>query len=349
MTQLQHLTRRRSRSVILVLAVAATSLVASAQTSPLRLVSTAWPPFTDEPGRPRFAQDLVEAGLGRVGLTANTTIVEPARFTLSLINGPFDGSAAAWRDPARERALIFSRPYLENRLILVGRHGADVSAKTMAALKGKRVAIVQGYSYGSDIDNAGPTFVRSNSEEDSLRILLNSGVDYTLMDEIVVQYIVDHYANEARTRLQLGSSPLVTRPLYMAIRRSRPDAQSIVDRFNAQLRAMIADRTYHRLLHVEWIQADVDGDGSLEYIPQGDKEGPVEPERAYTLFSTSEATSTGAKKAEPPATKPPQKRYYFGGTIYTDWASVPDMYKVHDNNRPPDPARSTASIFTFNW
>jgi polar amino acid transport system substrate-binding protein len=347
MTRLPLLTRRRSRSAILVLAIAATSIVLSAQTSPLRLVSTAWPPFTDEPGRPRFAQDLVEAALGRVGLTSNTAIVEPARFTLSLINGPFDGSAAAWKDPARERALIFSRPYLENRLILVGRRGADVSAKTIAALKGKRVAIVQGYSYGSDIDNAGPTFVRSISEEDSLRILLNSGVDYTLMDEIVVQYIVDHYANEARTKLQLGASPLVTRPLYMAVRRSRPDAQSIVDRFNAQLRAMIADRTYHRLLHVEWIQADVDGDGSLEYVPQGDKEGPVEPQRAYTLFSTAEAKSTGTKP-ESPGSKPPQKRYYFGGTIYTDWASVPDKYKVHDD-RAPDPARSTASIFTFNW
>src|SRR5262245_57741724 len=121
MTRLPYLTRRRSRSAILVLAIAATSLVASAQTGPLRLISTAWPPFTDEPGRPRFAQDLVEAGLGRVGLTADTTIVEPARFTLLLINGSFDGSAAAWKDPARERALIFSRPYLENRLILVGR------------------------------------------------------------------------------------------------------------------------------------------------------------------------------------------------------------------------------------
>jgi len=348
MTRLPHLTRRRSRSAILVLAIATTSLIASAQSAPLRLVSTAWPPFTDEAGRPRFAQDLVEAGLGRIGLTTNTTIVEPARFTLLLINGPFDGSAAAWKDSARERALIFSRPYLENRLILVGRTGADVSAKSIAALKGKRVAIVQGYSYGSDIDNAGPTFVRSRSEEDSLRMLLNSGVDYTLMDEIVVQYIVDHYANEARTRLQLGSSPLITRPLYIAIRRSRPDAQSIVDRFNAQLRAMIADRTYHRLLHVEWIQADIDGDGSLEYVPQGDKEGPVEPQRAYTLFSTSDATSKGTAKSESPAGKSPQKRYYFGGTIYTDWASVPDKYKVHDD-RAPDPARSTASIFTFNW
>jgi len=37
-----------------------------------------------------------------------------------------------------------------------------------------------------------------------------------------------------------------------------------------------------------------------------------------------------------------------GGNIYTSWATVPDQFKGYDSNRP-DPARSTASIFTFRW
>jgi hypothetical protein len=96
-----------------------------------------------------------------------------------------------------------------------------------------RIAIVEGYSYGDAIDSAGPLFVRSRSEEDSLNLLLNRSVDYTLMDELVVQYIVDNHAMEAQTRLQFGSTPLLTRQLHFAIRRTRPDAASIVDRFNA--------------------------------------------------------------------------------------------------------------------
>ena len=62
-------------------------------------------------------------------------------------SGPFDGSAAAWKDAEREKALLFSQPYLENRLMLVARRGGDVSAATVADLKGKRVAIVEGYAY----------------------------------------------------------------------------------------------------------------------------------------------------------------------------------------------------------
>ena len=324
---------------ILLLWILMASLVVSAQTSQLRMVSTAWPPFTNEPGQPRFALDLVEAALGRIGLSTNTTIVEAARFTPALLKGEFDGSAAAWKDPERDRVLLFSQPYLENRLILVGRSGSDVSAATLSALKGKRIAIVEGYAYGNTIDDTGPAFVRSRSEEDSLRLLLDGSVDYTLMDELVIQHIVNNYADQARTRLQFGSTPLLTRPLHFAVRRTRPDAESIIKRFDAQLRGMIADRTYHRLLHVAWIRADVDGDGLAEYVPQSDRPGPLEPQRAYALVSTEQPASRSVTT---------QPGFYFGGNIYRDWATVPDRYKVDDPNGP-NPDRSTASIFRFTW
>ena len=326
----------------LLLLLGALPLVVSAQTAPapLALVSTAWPPFTNVAGQPRFALDLVEAALGRIGLGAKTTIVSAAQFTPSLLTGAFDGSAAVWKDPERERVLLFSQPYLENRLVLVGRRGSDVSAKALSNLKGKRVAIVEGYSYGDTVDAAGPVFVRSRSEEDSLTQLLNGGVDYTLMDELVVQYIVSNYPKESGTRLQIGVTALVTRELYFAVRRSRADAASIIARFNAQITGMIADRTYHRLLHVDWIRADINGDGVAEYVPLNDRPGPSEPEHVYSIFADPKPAAPAQ-----PSSKP---GFYVGGNIYSDWASVPDSYKASSSERP-DPRRSTGSIFKFTW
>jgi ABC-type amino acid transport substrate-binding protein len=310
-------------------------LAISAQPAPLLLVSTAWPPFTNAAGEARFALDLVETALGRIALTSKTTIVSAAAFTPALVSGRFDGSAAAWKDPEREQVLLFSQPYLENRLVLVGRHGADVSAKALSLLAGKRIAIVDGYSYGDDLDRSGVIFQRTASEQDSLAQLLKSNVDYTLMDDLVVQYIVSTYPKESGTRLEIGATPLVTRPLHFAIRRTRPDAQSIVARFNAQIRGMIADRTYHRLLHVDWIRADVDGDGVSEYVPATDQPRREVPQRVYALFT-------------PPAEDTNKPGFYVGGTIYSDWASVPEAYRNLDTSRP-DPSRSTASIFKFSW
>ncbi len=334
-------TRARASFAVALLVFAGVSIAIGAiaigaQIVPLRLVSTAWPPFTNAAGLPRFASDLVDTALGRVGIKTETTIVEAAAFTPALLTGAYDGTAAAWKDAERERVLVYSQPYLENRLILVGRKGSDVSATNLAGLKGKKVGIVGGYSYG-DIESTGPVFVKSKGEEDSLTQLLRGQTDYALMDDVVVEYLVENYAKEAQSRLQIGTTPLITRSLYFAIRRSRPDAESIVNRFNAQLRNMIIDRTYHKLLHVDWIRADIDGDGVPEYIPASDQAGKTAPDHAYSLSSTT---------PQPKSTT--NAHFYLGGTIYSDWATVPDKYKI-TSSQHPDPARSTASVFKFVW
>ena len=311
----------------------------SAQLAPLKLVSTAWPPFTNPAGQPRFALDLVETALQRTGITTQTTIVAPVAFTAALLSGEYDGSAAAWKDAERERVLLFSQAYLENRLVLVGRSGTDVSARTLAALSGKRVAIVEGYAYGDELEKSGPVFVRSRSDEDSVTRLLTGEVDYTLIDDLVVQNIVETYPKESSARLQIGTTPLLTRPLYFAVRRTRADAADLIARFNAQLRGMITDRTYHRLLHVDWILADVTGDGVPENVPVSDRAGPTEPRRVYSLYTAPETT-------KPPG--PYKTGFYMGGSVYNDWASVPENYK-EVNPDFPDPRRSTGSIFTFRW
>jgi polar amino acid transport system substrate-binding protein len=317
-------------------AIFTSSILISAQvTPPLRLVSTAWPPFTNQAGQPRFASDLVDAALGRIGLKAETTIVEPAAFTPALLTGPYDGSAAAWKDDQREQVLLFSQAYLENRLVLLGRKGADVSATDLSALKGKKVAIVGGYAYG-DIDTAGPIFVRTKGEEDSLTELLRGQTDYALMDDLVVEYLVENYAKEAQARLQISSTPLIKKPLYFAVRKNFPDATRLITRFNAELVGMIKDRTYHKLLHVDWIRADIDGDGIPEYIPATNEIGKTAPDHAYSLVTVPTPIKSGSS------------RFYLGGTIYTDWATVPDKYKI-TGSQHPDPSRSTASVFKFVW
>ena len=315
------------------------AVVVFAQDRELKLVSTIWPPFTGEIGSARIALDLVEHALGRANVKVTFSHVDNDKYTPALISGPFDGSGAAWRDKQREEVLLYSEPYLENRLVLVARRGGNVSAASFAALKGKRVAIVEGYAYG-DVDSLGPVFVRSRSEENSIKLLLGMVVEYALMDELVVQYIVDNYPEEARTRLQIGNTPLLTRSLHLALRKTTPDAQAILDKFNAQIKVMITDRTYHKLLRVDWIRADVDGDGLMENVAANDKVLKAEPQRSYSIFSGPELEKQ--VKAQQP------ERYFFGGAVYNGWSSVPDAFKVDHLDRP-DAVHPTARIFTFSW
>jgi polar amino acid transport system substrate-binding protein len=333
-------TLRRSVFVTLALIILVTLTTTSvAQTKALRLASTPWSPFTNTPGKARFALDLVHTALGRIGINAETSIIDEGRLTPALINGEFDGSAALWRDEAREKALIYSQPYLENRLVLVGRFGTDVSAQKLSDLAGKRLALVEGYAYGDRVKEPnGPIYVPSVSEEDSLQKLLNFTADYTLMDQLVVEYIIKNYGKESQTRLSFGTAPLVVRTLHLAVNRKLPDAQSIIDRFNAELIGMVADRSYHRMLQLDWIQADVDGDGLPEYVPRTDQVGPNPPNRSYELFANRAASGSDSNP----------KNFYFGGKVYSSWSSVPDAHKTP---RPGGTLNDGAqfSIFTFKW
>jgi hypothetical protein len=102
---------------------------------------------------------------------------------------------------------------------------------------------------------------------------------------------------------------------------------------------MILDRTYHKLLHVDWIYTDVDGDGRKEMIGASDQAGKSAPQRAYNLFSQSQPDGQVKKDEE---------RYFFGGAIYNGWSSVPDKYKTDYLDRP-DHVHPTARILTFSW
>src|SRR3954471_8754617 len=95
--------RAFARFFALVFTVTLAVTVLLAQAKPLRLVSTVWPPFTNVSGEPRFALDLVEASLQPLDVANASTFVDAAQFTPAILTGPFDGSAAVWKDPERER------------------------------------------------------------------------------------------------------------------------------------------------------------------------------------------------------------------------------------------------------
>jgi ABC-type amino acid transport substrate-binding protein len=339
----------RPRFGVLLLAVVATGLVATGATAQttqaaakpaaLHLGSTPWSPFTNAAGKPRYAIDLVEAALKRLGISAETAIVPEGTLTSALLEGRFDGSPALWRDPERESKLVYSKPYLENRLVLVARKGDDVSAPALPALAGKRIALVDGYAYGDTLQvPKGPTYVSASTVEQSLEKVLKGEADYALMDELVVQYLLTNYPNEVKTRLAIGTEPLLVRTLHFALRRNVIGAESIVARFDAEMTKMIADHSYQRLLKLGWMEADVDGDGRTELVPVSDQAGKEAPVRRYELVTVT------ANKPKPEA----PKRFFLGGQVYEGWTNVPEKYKVMDTLKTPQ-GTQIVPLFTFKW
>lgn len=305
--------------VAVLVALAAVSRPAPAAEQPgLRLASDAWPPFTDVADRTHLALDLVHKALARSGVEADTSILDWGDVTAGLRSGRFDGCAAIWHSADRETFLLYSKPYLENRLVLVGAKGSDVRAARLADLSGKRVAVVEQYAYGDAVDSAGaPVLVGGRSDQENLQKLLRGEVDYMLVDELLIRYLAEHQQQATARLLEIGRVPLVRRELHFAVRRELPSAESIVEGFNREIAKMLADGTYNVILSLNWIRADVDGDGLPELVPRTKQAGTLPPETGYNILSTAYS-----------APMPKLERYWFDGKVYESWDAVPERYKA---------------------
>jgi len=313
------------------------ALVAAEEPRELRLASDIWPPFTDSADRQRVAVEIVETALERAGIKATTTIVDWKDVENGIRQARFDGSPAMWRTEKRARDLLFSDAYMENRLVLVGRRGSDVSATKMSDLAGRRVAAVGRYAYGQEIENAvGVYFINSRNDQDSLSKLLAGEVEYMLVDQLVVRYLVTNQPDEVAANLEIGTHPLGRRTLHFALRRDLPGAREIIDSFNREIKAMLADGTYAAALQVTWIRADVDGDGLDELVSLGDTVGQTPPGSIYDVFGKE------------PEILPEKQRIFIAGSVYEGWDAVPDRYKGPSGPMDQSFYRGT-TVFTLKF
>ncbi|HEV8549111.1 MAG TPA: transporter substrate-binding domain-containing protein, partial [Polyangiaceae bacterium] len=178
-----------------------------------------------------------------------------------------DGSAAVWKSPEREKYLLFSKPYLENRLVLVARKGTSVAFSNVGELHGKRLALTQGYAYGDAITKApGVEVLYKKDDAECLRAVLAKEADYLLLDELMVRHLYEFYADKANDLIVPGLTPIARYPLHFALRKDYPNAAKIIADFDRNIERMMADGTYNVVLHVPWISMDLDGDGVAEFV-----------------------------------------------------------------------------------
>jgi polar amino acid transport system substrate-binding protein len=311
---------RRRLFVVLsfMLAMVYGAVALAAPPPPLRLVSDVWPPFTDREGQPRQAIDLVKAALLRGGVQSRFTILRWTDAVNALEQGKADGSAAMWKSPEREKYLLFSKPYLENRLLLVARKGEDVSHVKVRDLAGKRLALTKGYAYGDEITRAANVqLVVRDSDAACLRAVLANEADYVLLDELLVRQLFDFNVKKAEALIVAGKTPIVRYPLYFALRKDYPGAVEIIEAFDRNVRAMMADGTYNTVLRVSWIRHDVNGDGIPEYV--GSKKStqktgadPATNPLSYPIFYSEPGPPTMSR----------QTGYVVDGKSYNNWGDT---------------------------
>lgn len=287
------------------------------QQQELKLAADAWPPFTNVEGEKSILTDLVSEALKRMSMESTVSIIEFNDVLSEIESGKFDGSPALWMSDERKKKYFFSKPYLYNQLILVGRKGSDVSQTSFSQLSGMKIGVVDNYAYGNFGNNKNLTIVSDVNNQKNLENLLSDKIDYMLVDALLIQYMLKYQLNDVTKHLAIGQRPLLVKPLHFALGKNVENAEEIISQFNEQIEEMVVDESFNRILELNWIQADVDGDGVTELVLGSNMAGTAAPQNIYGLMMDN-----SYKEKNGP------KRYYIDGKLYEDWDNIPKSYKL---------------------
>ncbi|MEM9304241.1 MAG: transporter substrate-binding domain-containing protein [Pseudomonadota bacterium] len=265
------------------------SAVSAQDATSVRLGNDPWPPFVLAGDAQGTAEQLVCEALRRGAVECVIEIREWADVLDRVAGGQLDGIAAVWRTPERDEAMVFSDPYMTNRIVAVTRAADGLDIDAAGDLAGLRVALAGGYAYGEAIDGVRNDFTALEvpDAEAAIAAVHDGRADVALADELVAQDLV---GPEDDRGLVTGRDVLAQRQLYFALSRDVPRAAEIVTSFNQHYALMVQDGTVNEILDVDWLATDLGGDGVMDFVLRSaasvdDLAYVADNERMYALDS----------------------------------------------------------------
>jgi len=147
-----------------------------------------------------------------------------------------------WHNEERTKYLIYSEPYLYNRIVFIKKKGDGFEYDGIGSLEGKKVGTVQDYNYGDEFLKA-EHFKRISTVGliNNVRKLVNGRIDLTLEDEIVARSDIMSKTPELADQVDYSKNALSEVGLHIACGKSNPKCPQIIEQFNKGLKAMQDD------------------------------------------------------------------------------------------------------------
>lgn len=215
-----------------------------------------WAPYSaaESPASPQeqppkgFSVTLIRAAFATQGITPQFITVPFARCMLLARSREVAGCFnATITDENRDDYLWHQPPMFEEELSIFGRAGEAGPELRLADLRGKRVAITNGYTYPTEFMRD-PRIQRFTATSDAnlLRMLVNGRVDYILLNRTPGWMRIDA-APEFRGKV-VRRGILSADAFWIAFSKAHPDGPALAQAFGRGLAQMRRDGSYARLL-----------------------------------------------------------------------------------------------------
>ena len=237
--------RQRGVALSLVLVALCVAPWVAAAPATVRIGIGEYPPFKveSEKGGGALTELVVEAFKAK-GIAATVEWVPNNRAIAGVMSGHFDGSFGWAHSAERDEALLFSsKPIYTYRMVFVQRAGENRDWSTLADLTKTRIGITRGNFYSqpfADLQAQGVLTVDEASDDvNSLKKLVRKRVDLFPLEESVARYLITTKLddNEA-SLLAVQDRAFWTVPIYFVVSKKIPNAQELMDAFDAGYREL---------------------------------------------------------------------------------------------------------------
>lgn len=216
----------------------------------ISMVSNQWPPYVDDAAPEKgLAVELVTKALQRKGYQSRLHIDSWQRALEGVQIGVFDATCAIWKTVKREQTLLFSEPYLTNKISFIKKKSLTVDYTHFTDLTGFIIGTLRDYAYDEKFTQSRALIkIPANHIIQNLQKLNQGSIDLTVGDERAIKYALQQYLPRHANSFEFLAPPLAYKKLYLAVSKSNKAAQTIIDDFNQAINEMKQDGSYDQII-----------------------------------------------------------------------------------------------------
>lgn len=145
---------------------------------------------------------IVETVFSRAGIPLELQFLPFKRAYFQAKNGDIDGLFNFYKTRGRLNFFDYSRPVIENPLMFFVRKDSTIQFNNIEDLKGLRIGVINGYTYGTDFDQS-PLFIREGANEHIFNIkkLLLGRIDAYPCDRLVGIHVAAELALSSEIKI----------------------------------------------------------------------------------------------------------------------------------------------------
>ncbi|MDC8832387.1 substrate-binding periplasmic protein [Alteromonas gilva] len=282
--------------------------------SPLKLVANPLPTMVaEEPGAPSARlNQLITNAFAAINVDVLLETDRPAFSGSGLLTGRYDGEYAHFNLQDRRDNLLFSKTYLPSHLYLASREHTLDEVSQFSHIPNSRVATTNSIANSTELRRVkAVSWARNPTVLDMFKQLSEGRADYALEDGLILAEFNRLLADSAEQPLFLSPKPLITSGFTLSIRKDYPNAQQILNDFDAYIATIQKDGRFNKIMAITWTSKDINADGTADWITTADAhhEGPAPMSLKEVVPLDKTPTGTASL-------------FYIDGKAYPDWQSA---------------------------